>query len=108
MASPAWYARRERWAEETLAAGHELRCQGCTRAWSLDTGDLHHCDYSRLGQEAHRDLWPLCRACHTRLHTLMDSSKTWRKLPYRQRNNLALDSIRNRQKHATPPPAPPL
>lgn len=92
MKSPAWFHRRERWAAEEL---HHLEtegiaCRGCGSTWSLSTGDLHHIDYARLEDEAHDDLWAMCRTCHYGLHELIESSKSWRKLPRRQANELAL------------------
>lgn len=96
MASAGWRARRVRWhAEElTRTAATAVHCRGCGRLWSLDRDDLHHVDYVRLGDEAHEDLWPMCRSCHNCLHALIESSKSWRLLTRRQANTLALPALR--------------
>lgn len=93
ITSAEWYRRRVRWVEEEtqlIPAGAGIDCLGCLKPWVLARDDLHHVDYARLGAEAHEDLWPLCRNCHTALHELMRSTSTWRKLPRRIANTVAL------------------
>lgn len=91
--SAEWHRRRVTWFEEEASLVHPnaVTCLGgCGKEWRLRRDDLHHCSYDRLGHEAHEDLWPLCRNCHDHVHQLLDSSKSWRKLPYRFANQQAL------------------
>ena len=93
ITSATWFARRAQWAAEELArtSPGPIRCKGgCGKVWRADRDDLHHFDYTRLGNEAHDDLWAMCRPCHTRIHELIESSRSWRKLPKRQANLQAL------------------
>lgn len=81
MSSRQWLARREQWQRAWVAAhGAEPRCVACGGPWSLRGGDLHHRSYDRLGAEADCDLIPLDRACHDRLHAILESSPAWRRL----------------------------
>jgi 5-methylcytosine-specific restriction endonuclease McrA len=82
MDSPAWYRRRETWLNQWRDAHHgtEPTCLVCGIRWTLRDGDLHHRSYQRVGQEEYRDLSPLCRACHTRLHALLEGQPSWRRL----------------------------
>lgn len=81
MDSPAWAARRRDWYAGWLTMhGIPPTCAVCDRPWSLRTGHLHHATYDRLSQEADADLVPLCRRHHEQLHSLLDSSPTWRRL----------------------------
>ena len=66
---------------------------------------MHHASYDRLGNEAHEDLWPLCRPCHTNLHDVLDSTKSWRKLSRLVANTHAL-SIVQRDRGVLPPVSP--
>lgn len=98
ITSPEWYRRRDEWAETESARIEPapLRCLGgCGELWSVRRGDLHHCTYDRLGHESHEDLWQLCRTCHTELHRLLDSTKSWRKLDAMVANRLALATIQS-------------
>ncbi len=54
----------------------------CGMWWpcSLRSGDLHHRSYDRLGAERFSDLVPLDRACHDRLHAILESTPAWRRL----------------------------
>lgn len=93
MKSAAWFRRRSLWVEEELeliAPARQVTCLGCGSAWALSRDDLHHVSYARLGDEAHEDLWPMCRVCHSRLHEIMRSSKSWRKMPASRANHFAL------------------
>lgn len=97
--SPEWFARRVRWFEEEieLSGTASITCLGgCGRKWKLSQGDLHHCSYDRLGNEAHEDLWPLCRACHDDVHYLLDSTRSWRKLDRQLANQQALRILQAR------------
>lgn len=81
MASGAWIARRRAWRQEWLARyGAEPSCVACGGPWSLRQGDLHHRSYERLGAERFSDLVPLDRACHGRLHPILESAPGWRRL----------------------------
>lgn len=104
--SPAWWQRRHRWLEEELELERPrpLQCLGgCGKDWKLTRDDLHHCSYDRLGNEAHDDLWPLCRTCHSLLHELLDSTRSWRKLPYTLANQHALAVVQDRRSPTTSP-----
>jgi hypothetical protein len=99
MASARWYERRVRWAREELQriTPAPILCRGgCGKLWSLGTDDLHHCDYTRLGNENHTDLWPMCRSCHNQIHQIMDSSQSYKKMVYPLRNVAALSRITER------------
>lgn len=97
MASTEWRSRRDRWHADELnhTAAVEVLCRGCGRVWVLTRDDLHHVDYSRLGDEQHEDLWALCRSCHDRLHELIESSRSWRRLPRRLANEQALPHLQH-------------
>lgn len=99
ITSAAWYRRREQWAkdEEARIAPAQIMCRGgCGKPWRVDRDDLHHCDYRSLGDEAHEDLWAMCRTCHTQLHDLLESSRSWRRLPKRQANRQAIAIVAER------------
>lgn len=98
ITSREWFQRRERWAEEELArtAGPVTCVGGCGRQWRLNQDDLHHCTYDRLGHEDHDDLWPMCRDCHTDLHQVLDSTKSWRKLDRASANRQAVMVLQRR------------
>jgi 5-methylcytosine-specific restriction endonuclease McrA len=80
MGGEAWLARRAAWYRRWVAA-HEAEpvCQVCESTWTLRRGHLHHLSYARLGHEADRDLVPLCRSCHQRLHRVLESNPAWLK-----------------------------
>ncbi|WP_053353948.1 hypothetical protein [Leucobacter musarum] len=99
IVSPAWFRRRERWAAEEAAriAPAPIQCRGgCGHQWQAGRDDLHHCSYRRLGDEAHDDLWAMCRTCHTALHRMIESTRSWRRLPRRQANQLAIAVLAGR------------
>lgn len=104
MASPEWRSRRERWHSDELdlTAATAVNCRGCGRDWELTRDDLHHVDYSRLGDELHEDLWALCRSCHDRLHELIESSRSWRRLPRRLANEQALPHLQQELRNLEP------
>jgi hypothetical protein len=81
MTSGAWLARRRAWQETWVALhGAEPDCAACGGPWSLRHGDLHHRSYERLGAERFSDLVPLDRACHDRVHAILESTPAWRRL----------------------------
>lgn len=103
ITSAQWFRKREQWAacEAARLSPAPIQCRGnCGTVWSLRSGDLHHITYDRLGEEAHEDLWPMCRSCHTMIHDLMESSRSWRRLPKRQANLQAIAFLSNRTNHA--------
>jgi 5-methylcytosine-specific restriction endonuclease McrA len=103
ITSPEWYQRRESWALEEVRRSTELiRCVGCRKRWNLHRDDLHHLSYERLGNEAHEDLWPMCRTCHNRLHDLIESTKSWRKLSRRLANQRGLEVVQQIRDVAAP------
>jgi hypothetical protein len=78
MASPRWFALRQRWVEDwTTRHGIEPTCLICGSRWSLERADLHHRTYARLGYEGARDLIPLCRLCHSALHRVLEINPSW-------------------------------
>ena len=79
MSSPEWLARRRRWRAAWVAAHlTEPVCLICGRPWTLESGELHHRSYRRLGDEADEDLIPLCRTpCHEQLHRVLESHPAW-------------------------------
>ncbi len=79
--SQAWATARRRWYAEWVArTGAEPTCQVCGGAWTLTRGQLHHRNYTRLGNERFTDLVPLCPPDHEALHRLFDASPAWRRL----------------------------
>ena len=97
MTSFAWLARRERWAAEwTAHHDAEPRCVVCGGPWSLARDDLHHRSYARLGHEAHGDLAPLCRPCHRKVHRVLESDRSWRRLGRAQATDLIVAALRHR------------
>jgi hypothetical protein len=64
LESPHWHAVHRLWVE----SGYPTACIAC--------GDgqfqLHHLNYDRLGHEHLRDLLPLCKACHERVHNVSE------------------------------------
>lgn len=114
MASDKWLARRVSWRETWVAThGTEPCCVVCGGPWSLSHGDLHHRSYARLGAEADGDLIPLDRACHDRLHLILESSPAWRRLGREHATDVIVARLRQRQTctapdlHGTKPPAAP-
>lgn len=94
--SSAWFQRRTRWVEderELLLEGQQIACVGCSKEWALKRDDLHHVSYERLGNEAHEDLWPMCRSCHSWIHELLRSSRSWRRLALSHGSVLALQQL---------------
>lgn len=90
MQSPAWYRRRRLWlAEHREATGTEPTCAVCGEKWRLSHDDLHHRSYRRLGHENFADLVPMCRACHSRLHVLLDKNPEWKHF----RHEVATDTL---------------
>jgi len=81
MDSAAWHRRREAWRDHWVATrGCEPTCTVCGGRWMIQSGDLHHRTYDRLGNERYCDVVPLCRPCHLRLHQVMESAPAWRRL----------------------------
>lgn len=95
ITSDEWRSRREAWAawQEERLTPEPIRCYGCRQVWERDRDDLHHCDYDRLGKEANEDLWPMCRGCHDLLHQLLRTFPSYRRMPRRQANTLALGAL---------------
>ena len=81
MASAEWLQTRERWhATHVMKHRATPACVVCGAEWTLRRGDLHHRSYDRLRQERFADLIPMCRACHDRLHLILESIPAWRRL----------------------------
>ena len=95
MASGEWLARRRAWRAAWVAThGTEPRCVACGGPWSLFHGDLHHRSYDRLGAERDCDLIALDRACHNRLHAILESSPAWRRLGRAQATDVIVARLR--------------
>jgi 5-methylcytosine-specific restriction endonuclease McrA len=98
MASPQWFALRERWATDWRAHhGAEPTCLICGDRWSLERDDLHHRTYARLGNEGSRDLIPLCRICHSALHRVLECNPSWRLLGRAQATDLIVTMLHRRR-----------
>ena len=96
MASAAWQQRRRQWlASWTARYGHPPTCQACAGPWNLHDGDLHHRSYARLGHETDRDLVPLDRDCHQRLHQILESNPAWGRLGRPQATDLIIARLRH-------------
>ena len=96
MASEQWFALRGRWAADwVISHGSEPRCLICGIEWAL-CDDLHHRTYERLGNEAARDLIPLCRSCHGVLHRVLESDRLWRRLGRPQATDLIFLTLRRK------------
>ncbi len=81
LASRAWRDRRRAWYAAWLTkAGIPPTCLVCDHQWSPKTGHLHHLTYVRIGNEDDTDLVPLCSRDHRRLHDVLESSLSWRRL----------------------------
>ena len=94
MASPAWSARRRRWALTwTARHGGPPSCLVCGARWRLNRDDLHHRSYARLGREADRDLIALCRRCHQVVHRVLESDRSWRRLDRAQATDLIVAAL---------------
>jgi len=74
--------------------GVEPTCAACGGRWTLRNGDLHHRDYDRLGHELFDDLFPLCRACHERIHRILESTPAWRRMGRAQASDVIIARIR--------------
>jgi hypothetical protein len=95
MASPEWFALREKWLEAWKARfGTDPRCIICGISWTLKQGDLHHRSYIRLGHEALSDLVPFCRECHEALHRVLEADPSWRRLNRAQATDLIIRALR--------------
>lgn len=95
MASDAWWDLRRRWHDTWVARhGQPPTCAVCDGPWSLDHGDLHHRSYQHLGAEHLDDLMAVCRACHSRLHQLIESTPSWRRLGRRRATDTAIALLR--------------
>jgi len=98
MASAGWARQRTVWQAEWQRRhpGQAPVCAACGGPWDLRHGDLHHRDYRRLGAEAFTDLVPLDRACHDRVHELLDRAAR----PARTRRAQASDAVVAHLRHA--------
>jgi hypothetical protein len=72
MKSKEWAIRRYSYFDT-----HNKQCRACD---SVKLIQLHHKTYVRLGDERDQDLVPLCKKCHTALHTFQRKSgiNLWR------------------------------
>lgn len=95
MASAGWQRLRRAWVADYLARNPtEPVCLACGGPWSLSGGDLHHRSYDRLGHERRGDLVPLDRACHDRVHRILESSPAWGRMDRAQATDLIVALLR--------------
>lgn len=88
--SRRWFAYRKAWADRQA---QPIRCAVCGGLWDLGD-DLHHIDYTRLGNEADSDVWPVHRQCHDLLHRLL-RRRDWACIrDYPTRNRMVLGVLR--------------
>lgn len=94
MGSSDWLRWREQWlAQWVLRHGAEPVCAVCDTPWTLRHGDLHHRSYDRLGHEHPSDVVPMCRACHHRLHRVLESG-AWNRTSRPQATDLIIRTLR--------------
>ncbi len=67
--SYAAYLKSDHWLHfrERYFAKHKKVCYCCAK----DARDLHHTTYEFIGKERLKDVKPLCRDCHDKVHTLI-------------------------------------
>ena len=95
MGSRSWLDCRRHWRDAFVAVhGIEPACAVCGEPWTLRRGDLHHRNYDRLGHERFDDLIPLCRACHERVHRILECTPGWRRLARAQANDVIVSRLR--------------
>jgi hypothetical protein len=101
MGSPAWYHRRRDWiAAWTAVHGRPPVCAVCDQPWTLESGDLHHRSYFRLGHEIDSDLLPVCNPCHLQVHALLERWPGWRRLSRAQATDLIVAQLRHQHRAA--------
>jgi 5-methylcytosine-specific restriction endonuclease McrA len=97
MASRAWLGLRAKWGGNFVAVfGIEPTCAACKGPWTLQNGDLHHRHYDRLGHEHFKDLVPLCRTCHDRVHRILESTPAWGRMSRAQASDVIVGRLRAR------------
>lgn len=97
MHSPDWFRRRRAWLDAwTARSGRPPTCVVCDQPWTLNTGDLHHRTYSRLGHEDDNDLLPVCKDCHTMIHAILETSPAWWRLGRAQATDLIVGRLHRR------------
>ena len=81
MNSKAWQDKRRDWSARCVTlTGSPPVCLVCGLRWSLRSGHLHHLTCQGLGAEDPADLMALCARDHARLHAVLDTSPSWRRL----------------------------
>ncbi len=63
------YLKSDHWSnfKRSYFAKHKKICYCCGKP----ARDLHHIDYTHLGAERQKDVEPLCRGCHDKVHTII-------------------------------------
>lgn len=107
LRSAAWFARRDRWFREEQARHGDIRCIITGATGTKNTLQLHHLDYTGVGQvagewvagEDHDDLVAVRPDAHEALHTLLDNNSVLRKQRTRKNANVeAIATLRRRIK----------
>lgn len=102
MESQSWLDARKLWFSAWVdLEGRDPYCLACGGNWTLQHGDLHHRSYERLGHERFDDLMPLCRSCHDKVHKILESSPSWRKLNRGQASDLIVGKLRKSQENTS-------
>lgn len=102
MASPRWFARRDRWINEFAHRnnGAQPSCEVCAAPWrDPETGhtlDVHHHTYERLGNELFSDLAALCRPHHEAVHRAFDVYAFYRRMPRDKASRALISRLRAR------------
>lgn len=69
------YLRSAKWAslKREILTRDNFKCRCCNSTSSLE---IHHIDYSQLGDEHISQLVTLCSNCHTKLHNILGYDRT--------------------------------
>ncbi len=94
---PGWTCAAAGTTNGPLSTNSPPTCVICGAAWTLESGDLHHRSYRRLGHERFPDLYPTCRGCHDRLHAIYEANPGWRRLDRAQATDLIIGLLPNAQ-----------
>lgn len=88
----SWFRRRDAFVASRTGAGGLVACVCCDERYRPRQVDVHHLSYDGVSRENERwisreaddDLMVLCRWCHERVHTLMDTDRGWAQMGRRE------------------------